>query len=541
MQKKNPINSLKEKQKRLNLNVINYDLDKMWKSHPLVNSLRERVVKALPKDGFYDPQDLEHQSLFRLTTFDPKDINDEIIDFVVQEQYAVMQERLSKLDFDLEYLFRGLSGKYHDLNVKDRLDLCWQDDKLIAKNENRSFNVEFRTVHDERIISLFSNELHYIHRDRPKGETFGFYFVGDEIPWAIETTEPSVIAKQYKRDALLANGIDPNKAIELTRFYTLPGAPINAISMMDGLVAKYYKDRGMEALFTTTMPMYSKTKSTTIAGGLNKPLLVKDLRHKFIPTRIDGHTYYRHVTTVPEDHDEIEVIKTHPNFPTMLVVEVFRILSEKSIEPLPILGDYKKVIYIMQRDHCSTEEEIKLPVENISDTLNNIRLVSAYSRTEYIRDVVYGDKLSKEAKKIRLRISDNLEYSLVEATRKYRITEGSEVKREIEETIYKGSSEDEAKSMIELQGDFVEENSYEKMRVYFSANGGVDITLDIYPYGAVVEIEGEEEKVKSIASKMGYTKKDYILDSADDLYLKWIKDKKLPEQWDVRFGLNGKK
>ena len=195
----------------------------------------------------------------------------------------------------------------------------------------------------------------------------------------------------------------------------------------------------------------------------------------------------------------------------------------------------------MQRDHSNTEEEIKLPVENISDALNNIRLVGTYSRTEYIRDTVYGNKLSKEDKKIRLRISDNLEYSLVEATRKYRITENSEVKREIEETIYKGSSEDEAKSMIELQGDFVEENSYEKIRVHFSANGEVDITLDIYPYGAVIEVEGKEEKVKSIASKMGYTKKDYILDSADDLYLKWIKENKLAEQWDVRFGLNGKR
>jgi len=538
---KSPTNILKEKQKRLNLNIINYDLEKMWKAHPLINSLRERVIRALPKDGFYDPQDLEHQALFRLTTFDPKDINDEIINFVVQEQYAVMQDRLSKLDFDVEYLFRGIKGKYHDLNVEDRLELCWENDKLVAKNDNRSFNVEFRTVHDERIVSLFSNELHYIHRDRPKGETFGFYFVGDEIPWAIETTEPSAIAKQYKRDALLANGIDPNKAVELTRFYTLPGAPTNSISLMDGLVAKYYKEKGMEALFTTTMPMYSKTKSTTISGGLNKPLLVKDLRHKFIPSRINGQTYYRHVTTVPEDHDEIEVITTHPNFPTMLVVEVFRVLSERSIEPLPILNDHKKVIYVMQRDHSSTEEEVKLPVESISDILNKIRTVGKYSRTEYIRDVVYGDKSSKEAKKIRLRISDNLEYSLVEATRKYRITEDSDVKREVEETIYKGSSEDEALSMIELQGEFAEENSYEKTRMYFNADGGAEITLDIYPFGAWVEVEGSEEKVKHIASKLGYSKKEFILDSADDLYLEWKKKHNLPEQWDVRFGLIGKK
>lgn len=40
---------------------------------------------------------------------------------------------------------------------------------------------------------------------------------------------------------------------------------------------------------------------------------------------------------------------------------------------------------------------------------------------------------------------------------------------------------------------------------------------------------------------MGYSERQYINDSADDLYLKWIKKHKLSEMWDVRFGLNGKK
>jgi len=210
--------SLKEQQERLSLNLINYDLEKMWSSHPLIAELRESVKKLMPPDKAYDPQDLEHQVLFRLTTFDPKDINNETIKSVIDEQFGIVKYRLSKLDFDIEYLFRGLTGKYQDLNINDRLELCWEDDKIIAKNDRRSFSVEFRTIDDERLISLFSNELHYIHQDRPRGETFGFFFTGDEVPWAIETTEPSVIAKQYKRDALLANGIDPNKAVELTRF-----------------------------------------------------------------------------------------------------------------------------------------------------------------------------------------------------------------------------------------------------------------------------------------------------------------------------------
>lgn len=531
--------SLQDQQKKLSLNVIQYDLEKMWGSHPLIQDLRKRILLCMPKNVVYDPQDLEHQVLFRLTTFDPKDITDELIQFIVEEQYLIVQDRLKKLSYDTEHLFRGLTGKYHDLNINDRLVLCWENECLVAKNDKRSFRVEFRTVHDEKIVSLFSNELHYIHQDRPKGETFGFYFVGDDIPWAIETTEPSVIAKQYKRDALLANGIDPNKAIELTRFYTLPGAPTNAISLMDGLVSRYYKEKGVEALYTTTMPMYSKTKSTTIAGGINRPLLVKDLRHKFIPQKIGRKICYRHVTTVPEDHEEIEVLKTHPNFPTMLVVEVFKLLDEPSIKPLPALQDGSKVIYVTQREHTKTEEEIKLPVSDIASIVGKMRSVGTYVRTVYIRDVIYGT--DTDSKKIRLRIEDNLEYLSIDATHKYRVAVEDGIKKEIEETVYKGPSFDEALRRIALQGDFKEQNSYEKTRILFEDPNGVEMTLDIYPFGAWLEIEGASADIHNVAKKLGFSKRDYIDASADDLYLAWIQRHGLPEMWDVRFGLSGKK
>lgn len=531
---------LKDQQRKLSLNVISYDLERMWGAHPLIADLRKRIDRFLPTEDIYDPQDLEHQVLFRLTTFDPKDITDEIIGFIVDEQYAIVKDRLSKLKFDVEYLFRGLSGKCHDLNVNDRLALCWDGDKLVARNDHRSYNVEFRVVHDEDIVSLFSNELHYIHRDRPKGDTFGFFFSGDSIPWAIETTEPSAIAKQYKREALLANGIDPNKAIELTRFYTLPGAPTNAISLMDGLVAKYYKQKGIEALYTTTMPMYSKTKSTTIAGGINKPLLVKDLRHKFIPEKIGDKTYYRHVTTVPEGRSEVEVIKTHPNFPTMLVVEVFRSIDTSSLTPLPILADGSKVIYVSQRD-SKTEEEIKVLFPDMETALRKIRTVAKYVRTLYIRDVIYGIPDEPEKKKIRLRYEDNFEHVSVDATYKYKVSVDGGIKKEIEETIYKGPLLDDAVRSIQGQGAFIEENSYEKIRVLFTDKNETEYTVDVYPYGALVEIEGKPVDIHAAASKLGFSPRDYVLESADELYLAWIKKHGLPEQWDVRFGLTGKK
>jgi adenylate cyclase class IV len=530
------IMKLEDQQKNLRISLIDYDLESMWRAHPLIAQLRERIEPLLPK-GLYDAQDLEHQVLFRLTTFDPKDITDEIIQHIVEEQYCIVNDRLSKLDFDLEYLFRGLSGKHRDLNVHNRLELSRSGDKLTAKNQHHAFNVDFRVVHDEHIISLFTNELHYIHRDRPKGEVFGFYFSGDDIPWAIETTEPSVISKTYKREALLANGIDPNKAVELTRFYTLPGAPTNAISLMDGLVSKYYKAKGIEALFTTTMPMYSKTKSSTIAGGINKVLLVKDLRHKFVPEKINNVLCYRHVTTVPENRKEAEYIQTHPNFPTMLVVEVYKLINEPSLQPLEVLRDEKKVIYVRQRE-SKTEKEVKFLSKDIAATLAAVRGVAQFSHVEYLRDVIYGTESDK--KKIRLRVRDNFERTSLEAMYKYKIAADKGIKMEIEEILYKGERKEDALLAIARQGAFKEENSYEKIRAVHQCEDA-EITLDIYPYGVWVEIEGEPERIWELAERLGYKKSDGITENADELYLEWNKKWGLKELWDVRFGLTGEK
>lgn len=531
--------NLKEDQKKLDLNIIDYDIEKMWNSHSYINELREKILHLLPHDFLYDPQDLEHQVLFRLTTFDPKDITEKIILGVIEEQALLIKDRLSKSSYDLEFLFRGLTGKYQDLNINNRLSLCWEDEELIAKNDRCQFNVEFKIIDDHQIISLFSSDLHYIHQDKPRGETFGLFFKGDSLPWALETTEPSVIAKEYKRQALLANGIDPNKAIELTRFYTLPGAPTNAVSIMDGLVAKYYKQKGMEALYTTTMPMYSKTKSTTIAGGINKPLLVKDLRHKFIPVYVGGVKLYKHVTTIPEKDVVNEVIKTHINFPTMLTVEVYRKLTDSDLEPLPILKNNNQVIYIMNRDTTKEEMEIKLPLKNIAEMLQKVRSIAHYSATLYIRDIVFG--AGEHEKKIRLRIQDNCNFQSIDATKKYKVDIVKNIKKEIEETIYKGESYTEAIKNIEKKGPYKEENSYEKIRLLFMAPDTTEITFDIYPFGAWLEIEGQLEHIHKTAKKLGFKESEYQNESADDLYLQWIKKYTLQEQWDVRFGLQGEK
>jgi hypothetical protein len=187
---------------------------------------------------------------------------------------------------------------------------------------------------------MFTETIHYVHNGRTRGDIFALYFKGDHYPWAIETTEMGTFARQYKRDALLANGINPNNAVELTRMHTLPGSPLSCISLMDGLVRNHYKKRGIEALFTSTMPSYSKTKSTTVAGGLDKILCIRKLEHFFVPIEIENKICWRMTTRRELEREKYtgEQKTTHPDFYLMPKVDVYGIIQKKSLlDPIPEL------------------------------------------------------------------------------------------------------------------------------------------------------------------------------------------------------------
>lgn len=169
--------ALQKRQNKLFINLVDYDLKKQWHSHELVNDLRKIVVARMPT-GLFDPQDLEHQVLFRLTTYDPRHITEGIIDKTIAEQMVIIEDRLRNTNADLEYLFRGLTGRHKDLNIHDRLELKNMSGKLVALGNGRSFNVEFRKITDPVTISLFTEKLHYIHSGRQKRRRVWLLFRG---------------------------------------------------------------------------------------------------------------------------------------------------------------------------------------------------------------------------------------------------------------------------------------------------------------------------------------------------------------------------
>ncbi len=76
------------------------------------------------------------------------------------------------------------------------------------------------------------------------------------------------------------------------------------------------------------------------------------------------------------------------------------------------------------------EKEVKFFVKDVASTLIPIRKIAKFSRTEYIRDVIFGASTGK--RKIRLRLQDNFEDHSIEVMYKYKIDGEGSIKTEIE-------------------------------------------------------------------------------------------------------------
>lgn len=310
------------------MKLVNYDLANQWNSHWIISSLRSEVMKLVEKKATeskipFDPQDLEHQTLFFLTTYHPAEILQEQIVKAFYEQYLLIKQRLLSFSSqeELSYLFRGLKRFYPDLNSRDRLHLK----DFTAMGQGRRFTVSFRVITDKRLINLYTEGLHYIHAGRSNGTAFALFFEGDKYPFAIETAEPSTLAREYKRKALEMNGINPDKAIELTRLYTLPGSPIGTISVLDHCIQKHYLDNtDTEAIFTCTMPSYSKTSGSTTSGGMTQVLLTKAQTHYFVKKVVENNVCWQNTTRrCLANLKKEEIKRTHKQFHLLPTVDVF--------------------------------------------------------------------------------------------------------------------------------------------------------------------------------------------------------------------------
>jgi len=184
------------------------------------------------------------------------------------------------------------------------------------------------------------------------------------------------------------------------------------------------------------------------------------------------------------------------------------------------------------------ETEIKIDIAySIPDTLEALhkRHGRSHQGAEHIRDVIYGHE---NKSKVRLRSS----YSHIHGMRyivelKEHQTSTNGMKNELETVLYDGASKEEALQAITSYDDnFKAESAYDKIRYTYQTKT-VIITVDIYPYGAWLEIEGDKAEIIREVAELGFDLKNAIADKADDLYQKWCTDNNLSEQYDVKFGI----
>ncbi len=264
------------------IKISTIKVSNIWENDKRVKEIREKLLPKIKKcKEWFDSQDLEHQILFRLTTYHnwkPK------LEEVFQEQKHIILERMKNARVNPKKLFcfgRERTGAWQMQWGKDKNNL------YCINNDNRKREIFFReiTLEDEKEAARsIINDYHYIHWSRcnkEKGMIFGFFVKGHKLPFAIEEIEPCDISRNYKKAILMMADINYHTTCELTRFYSVPNTPKNMISLLDKMVGRELKYRGYEWMMTAMMPAFAKTKSSTIAGGIDIPLFAKELKLEF--------------------------------------------------------------------------------------------------------------------------------------------------------------------------------------------------------------------------------------------------------------------
>jgi len=282
------------------INIKTVKLDNIWITDSRIQKARRMIIPKINKSLAhskikFDSQDLEHQILFRMTTF-PETEAFQKLDYIFQEQKAIIEERMKSAKVSPEEFFcfgikRDETSRWYmewGPNKEELYCVLKKNGKIVERRE-----VFFREITFEReklLIKDLIENYHYIHCDRcdlKEGMIFGFFLEGRKIPFAVEEVEPCRISRNYKKGILMILNINYHTCAELTRFYSVPNTPKNIVSILDKLVARALREKGYEWIMTSVMPTFAKTRATTIAGGIDKPILAKELRLFFFE-RPDG-------------------------------------------------------------------------------------------------------------------------------------------------------------------------------------------------------------------------------------------------------------
>lgn len=63
----------------------------------------------------------------------------------------------------------------------------------------------------------------------------------------------------------------------------------------------------------------------------------------------------------------------------------------------------------------------------------------------------------------------------------------------------------------------------------------ISIVLDEFPFAYFLEVSGDEDEVEAFVSRIGFSPKESVIDTPDDLFNKWREDNGLPFKAYMRF------
>lgn len=306
-----------------------------WPTDKMMTRLRDGVGPLVAdymreEELLCDDRDLKYQTLFRLTTYDAAEIfengkevedhllaigafrnwrnllrvdqevtdglvlNQDLVRQAAAEQAEIIQRRLAQSSLPLEEILvptgmfaeQGwfIQKKNGDVQAIREGGLSYADGLV---------NLSFREV-DTELAEQIHGDLHYIHTPRAE-KAFGMFIEGEELPFSVLSLQK--VDRDYKKNALLYQGYDPDKCYDLTRLYSRPGTPGNASSTMFTLTFNYLRNEtDTQAVLSAFMPSYATGISMT-SSKMDRPVLVKPLQHRFAPVgEQDGTVLYENMT-----------------------------------------------------------------------------------------------------------------------------------------------------------------------------------------------------------------------------------------------------
>ncbi len=164
------------------------------------------------------------------------------------------------------------------------------------------------------------------------------------------------------------------------------------------------------------------------------------------------------------------------------------------------------------------EIEAKFFVDDYKDIIKIVSSIATFKKSAYELTVMYDNKrmLFSDDARLRLRRIIDLHNNKEECELSYKkpkTREGIKIEEELEV---------ETSSFLTTEGilaklGYLKVSSYERIRDTFYA-GSCKITVDSFPFGDLLEIEGEIQDIINISKKLSLDIKNNTTKSCDDIY-----------------------